>query len=68
MAITVTQTFVLQGSTTAEYTELLARANAWRTAVPTIVATVNGTANQRRVTITTAALPFAFDAPTWLPS
>jgi hypothetical protein len=65
--MTVTQTFVMNATTTAEYTEFLLRANAWRTAVPSIVASVVAAAAQRRVTITIAAQPFVFDTPTWLP-
>lgn len=67
MAMTVTTTFVFNASTTAEYAELLARANAWRVADPAVVASVTGAPAQRRVTIVTTAQPHLFAAPTWVP-
>ncbi len=58
MAITITQTIVLKCTVTAEYTDLLTKASAWKTAQPDIVNQVSGDGGKKQVTVVTKAYPF----------
>ncbi len=61
MAITLTQTVVFNCTTSTEYSDLLAKANAWLVSVPGVVQSVVGASAQKRVTVTTKANPIVFE-------